>query len=184
MTLEGRAVLASYDAGADMLTVWSATQTPHLCRATLADCSNATSKSIRVDRAPCRRRLRHEGAVLRRGGGHSGRGDEARPPGGVAGGPARAFSVGDAGARSALEGGDCGRCRRQTSSGSPAPCCTTPEPSCPGASSRPISQRRPSRDPMWCRPIASRRRSCSPTACRPRSCAAPAGRRRSSPWSD
>ena len=30
MTLEGRAVLASYDAAADLLTVWSATQTPHL----------------------------------------------------------------------------------------------------------------------------------------------------------
>ena len=37
MTLEGRAVLASHDAAADMLTVWSATQTPHLARGTLAD---------------------------------------------------------------------------------------------------------------------------------------------------
>ena len=37
MTLEGRAVLASYDPAPDMLTVWSATQTPHLCRGTLAD---------------------------------------------------------------------------------------------------------------------------------------------------
>ena len=37
MTLETRAVLASYDAAGDMLTVWSATQTPHLCRGTLAD---------------------------------------------------------------------------------------------------------------------------------------------------
>src|SRR6188474_200403 len=35
MTLEGRAVLASHDPAADMLTVWSSTQTPHLCRGTL-----------------------------------------------------------------------------------------------------------------------------------------------------
>jgi len=48
MTLEGRAVLASYDAGADMLTVWSATQTPHLCRATLADLFERDLEAIRV----------------------------------------------------------------------------------------------------------------------------------------
>ncbi len=48
MTLEGRAVLASYDAGADMLTVWSATQTPHLCRGTLADLLERDLESIRV----------------------------------------------------------------------------------------------------------------------------------------
>jgi carbon-monoxide dehydrogenase large subunit len=48
MTLETRAVLASYDAGADMLTVWSATQTPHLCRGTLADLFERDLESIRV----------------------------------------------------------------------------------------------------------------------------------------
>jgi carbon-monoxide dehydrogenase large subunit len=48
MTLEGRAVLASYDAGSDMLTVWSATQTPHLCRATLADLLERDLDAIRV----------------------------------------------------------------------------------------------------------------------------------------
>jgi carbon-monoxide dehydrogenase large subunit len=48
MTLEGRAVLASYDAGADMLTVWSATQTPHLCRGTLADLFERDLEAIRV----------------------------------------------------------------------------------------------------------------------------------------
>ena len=48
MTLEGRAVLASYDAGADLLTVWSATQTPHLCRGTLADLLERDLESIRV----------------------------------------------------------------------------------------------------------------------------------------
>jgi len=48
MTLEGRAVLASYDAVADMLTVWSATQTPHLCRATLADLFECDLEAIRV----------------------------------------------------------------------------------------------------------------------------------------
>jgi|EndMetStandDraft_8_1072994.scaffolds.fasta_scaffold16826_1 aerobic carbon-monoxide dehydrogenase large subunit len=48
MTLEGRAVLASYDAGSDMLTVWSATQTPHLCRGTLADLLERDLEAIRV----------------------------------------------------------------------------------------------------------------------------------------
>src|SRR5712671_1309089 len=48
MTLEGRAVLASYDAASDMLTVWSATQTPHLCRATLADLLERDLEAIRV----------------------------------------------------------------------------------------------------------------------------------------
>jgi carbon-monoxide dehydrogenase large subunit len=48
MPLEGRAVLASYDAGSDMLTVWSATQTPHLCRSTLADLLERDLEAIRV----------------------------------------------------------------------------------------------------------------------------------------
>jgi aerobic carbon-monoxide dehydrogenase large subunit len=48
MSLEGRGVLASYDAGDDMLTVWSATQTPHLCRATLAELFERDLESIRV----------------------------------------------------------------------------------------------------------------------------------------
>ena len=48
MTLEGRAVLASHDAGTDMLTVWSATQTPHLCRATLADLLERDLETIRL----------------------------------------------------------------------------------------------------------------------------------------
>jgi aerobic carbon-monoxide dehydrogenase large subunit len=48
MTLEGRAVLASYDAAADMLTVWSSTQTPHLGRGTLADMLERNLESIRV----------------------------------------------------------------------------------------------------------------------------------------
>ncbi len=48
MTLEGRAVLASYDPAADMLNVWSATQTPHLCRGTLADLFERNLESIRV----------------------------------------------------------------------------------------------------------------------------------------
>src|SRR5215467_2379204 len=48
MTLEGRAVLASYDPASDMLTVWSATQTPHLCRATLADLLERDLEAIRV----------------------------------------------------------------------------------------------------------------------------------------
>jgi carbon-monoxide dehydrogenase large subunit len=48
MTLEGRAVLASHDPGSDVLTVWSATQTPHLCRGTLADLLERDLESIRV----------------------------------------------------------------------------------------------------------------------------------------
>ena len=48
MTLEGRAVLASYDPAGDMLNVWSATQTPHLCRGTLADLFERNLESIRV----------------------------------------------------------------------------------------------------------------------------------------
>src|SRR5262249_54281054 len=37
MTLEGRAVLANHDEAAALLTVWSATQTPHICQRTIAD---------------------------------------------------------------------------------------------------------------------------------------------------
>jgi aerobic carbon-monoxide dehydrogenase large subunit len=48
MPLEGRAVLSSYDDVADLLTVWSATQTPHLCRGTLADMFERDLESIRV----------------------------------------------------------------------------------------------------------------------------------------
>ena len=48
MTLEGRAVLASQDAASGLLTVWSSTQTPHLCRGTLADLLERDLESIRV----------------------------------------------------------------------------------------------------------------------------------------
>jgi carbon-monoxide dehydrogenase large subunit len=48
MSLEGRGVLASYDPATGMLTVWSATQTPHLCRGTLADLLGRNLESIRV----------------------------------------------------------------------------------------------------------------------------------------
>ena len=48
MTLEGRAVLASHDTATDMLNVWSSTQTPHLCRGTLADLFERDLESIRV----------------------------------------------------------------------------------------------------------------------------------------
>jgi carbon-monoxide dehydrogenase large subunit len=47
MTLETRAVLASRDASG-VLTVWSSTQTPHLCRATLADLFERDLEQIRV----------------------------------------------------------------------------------------------------------------------------------------
>ncbi|MBV9971427.1 MAG: xanthine dehydrogenase family protein molybdopterin-binding subunit [Xanthobacteraceae bacterium] len=48
MTLEGRAVLAHRDPGTNVLTVWSATQTPHLCRATIADLLERNPEEIRV----------------------------------------------------------------------------------------------------------------------------------------
>ncbi|HXF87080.1 MAG TPA: xanthine dehydrogenase family protein molybdopterin-binding subunit [Xanthobacteraceae bacterium] len=48
MSLEGRAVLARYDAVADRLDVWSSTQTPHLARGTLADLFERNLESIRV----------------------------------------------------------------------------------------------------------------------------------------
>src|SRR5207253_9004017 len=48
MPLEGRAVLASHDVAINMLSVWSATQTPHLCRGTLADLLQRELESIRV----------------------------------------------------------------------------------------------------------------------------------------
>ncbi|MEI8154504.1 MAG: xanthine dehydrogenase family protein molybdopterin-binding subunit, partial [Hyphomicrobiales bacterium] len=48
MTLEGRAVLASFEPASDMLTVWSSTQTPHLCRGTLADLLERNVESVRV----------------------------------------------------------------------------------------------------------------------------------------
>jgi aerobic carbon-monoxide dehydrogenase large subunit len=48
MTLEGRAVLASQDQASGQLMVWSATQTPHLCRATIADLLDRDLEDIRV----------------------------------------------------------------------------------------------------------------------------------------
>ncbi len=48
MTLEGRAVLASEDPVSGLLTVWSATQTPHICRTTIADLLGRNLESVRV----------------------------------------------------------------------------------------------------------------------------------------
>ena len=48
MALETRAVLASHDPVADVLTVWSGTQTPHLGRGMLADLLNRNIESIRM----------------------------------------------------------------------------------------------------------------------------------------
>ena len=65
------------------------------------------------DRAVRRRRLRHQGAVLSRGGGDPGRRDQARPAGEMAGGPARAFPLRHAGARPVLDRRHRGRPRRK-----------------------------------------------------------------------
>ncbi len=48
MTLEGRAVLASDDPATGLLTVWSATQTPHICRSTISDLLCRELESVRV----------------------------------------------------------------------------------------------------------------------------------------
>jgi carbon-monoxide dehydrogenase large subunit len=48
MTLEGRAVLANYDEASDLLTVWSASQTPHICQRTIADLLERELPSVRV----------------------------------------------------------------------------------------------------------------------------------------
>jgi len=48
MALEGRGVLASQDAATGVLTVWSATQTPHICRATIADLLDRDLDTVRV----------------------------------------------------------------------------------------------------------------------------------------
>ena len=48
MTLEGRAVVASHDQVTDLLTVWSATQTPHICQRTIADLLKRELPSVRV----------------------------------------------------------------------------------------------------------------------------------------
>jgi aerobic carbon-monoxide dehydrogenase large subunit len=48
MTLEGRAVLASHDLAGDLLTVWSSTQTPHICQRTIADLLERELPSVRV----------------------------------------------------------------------------------------------------------------------------------------
>ena len=48
MTLEGRGVLASQDPASGLLTVWSGTQTPHICRATIADLLDRDLEDVRV----------------------------------------------------------------------------------------------------------------------------------------
>jgi carbon-monoxide dehydrogenase large subunit len=48
MAIETRAVLASHDPASDMLTVWSATQTPHIGRRMLADLLGRDIESIRM----------------------------------------------------------------------------------------------------------------------------------------
>ena len=47
MAMETRAVLASYDAPADMLTVWAGTQTPHIARRMISDQLGRSPDSIR-----------------------------------------------------------------------------------------------------------------------------------------
>ena len=65
--------------------------------------ARAQSRDHPPDRARRRRRVRAEGAVLRRGGGDPGRRAPARPPGQMDRGPARAFSLRHPGARSVLD---------------------------------------------------------------------------------
>jgi carbon-monoxide dehydrogenase large subunit len=48
MPLEGRAVVASHDRLSGLLTVWSATQTPHICQRTIAELIDRDLDSVRV----------------------------------------------------------------------------------------------------------------------------------------
>jgi carbon-monoxide dehydrogenase large subunit len=48
MPLEGRAVVASHDQLSGLLTVWSATQTPHICQRTIAELIDRDLDSVRV----------------------------------------------------------------------------------------------------------------------------------------
>src|SRR6202163_2969205 len=48
MPLEGRAVVASQDRVSGLLTVWSATQTPHICQRTIAELLGRDLDSVRV----------------------------------------------------------------------------------------------------------------------------------------
>lgn len=48
MAMETRAVIASHDPSTDLLTVWSATQTPHIGRRMLAELLDRSLESIRV----------------------------------------------------------------------------------------------------------------------------------------
>ena len=151
---------------------------------TLADLFERDLESIRVIAPDRRRRLRHQGAVLRRGGGDPGGSDEARPPGEMDRGPARAFLSRHPGARPVLEGRDRGRWRRQDPRRCAAPCCTTPAPIMPWGIVDALHRRDDGARPLCRAGLRARTsRSRSPTRCRPRRCAAPAGRRRCSPWS-
>lgn len=47
-SIEGRGILASYDAAADLMTVWNSTQMPHRCRTILSDMLGLSEHQIRV----------------------------------------------------------------------------------------------------------------------------------------
>ena len=142
-----RAVLASHDAG-----VGSAHRL--VGNADAASWPQHAGRSARPrrainphDRARRRRRLRPEGDLLSGRGGDPGGGAEARPAGEMDRGPARAFSVRDAGARPILGRGDRGRRRGEDSRRARPHAPRHRRLSCRGASSCPISPRRPCRGP-------------------------------------
>ena len=138
---------------ADLLTVWSATQTPHLCRGTLADLLERDLESIRViapfvgggfgTKAP----FYAEEAVIPAAAMKLGRPVKWQED------RREHFLTATQERDQHWKVGDRGRCRTAKSSACAAPCCTTPAPSCRGASSCPISRRPRSPGPMWCRPI-------------------------------
>jgi len=69
MALETRAVLASLDPVADVLTVWSSTQTPHIGRRILADLLEREIESIRMIAPDVGGALRRQGFIMSAFGG-------------------------------------------------------------------------------------------------------------------
>ena len=180
--LEGRAVLANYDRLADSLMMWSATQAPHGIKRALLDYFELPDTNVRVVAPDV-------------GGGFGPKllvyPEEIVVPycSSLLGRPVkwtedrREHLMCTAQERDQLWTVKLALDKDGRFSACAAISCTTPAPSCLGASSCPISRRPPCRALMSFRRSSSTPRWCSPTEWRRRRCAAPAGRRLCSRWS-
>ena len=184
MTIEGRAVLANYDAATDLLTVWSATQTPHLARGTLADLLERNLESIRViapdvgggfgTKAP----FYAEEAVIPAAAMKLGRPVKWQED------RREHFLCADPGARPVLEGRHRGRRATARSSALRGKHAARHRRLRAVGHHRALHRGDDRSRPLRGAGLQDRiDASCSPTRCRPRWCAAPAGRRRCSRWS-